>query len=386
MEISKEKLNLLQELVEKDIQINGDVSDTTKQILEAYGAEIRAMDIGDGKPWVAYKQPEQVSMEPAETVIEREEYVLSISRETEDNRCTIYYRDGRLPVDLRGDQFNVHFPSCSEAHVQEIVQGYLENNMREYPETPVIYNVGDEIDVYTKKTIHVKEESEAVLIKGIEHVTGIIQGVDFVDDRIYSVKDKQGIYSYIPQSDIYSDQQVAVLQRAIKDQLPPEKFHIVANPELGSAQMEEFRFAFKDGFSVSQVQEIANVAKNSWQIALYRYGMQHGIELKEIQGICANESKRWNDCHQEVNEMIQQHRKERIQELHKQGFQADIGIIKKMETIDHLTGRKNSLKDICTAFKEGTYEQTPAGEVIKSLGREFQMQELQLKAAMEPEP
>lgn len=284
MDIAREKLLLLQELVKTDLELNQSVSEMTKQILDVYGAEICSLDTGKGSPWVAYRQTE------------------------------------------------ITAPGKENKNQEDTVQSNFENRIWEYPEEAVSYEVGDSIAAYVPKWKCVENAGDVnFYISGISKIKGTVESIETgaVEGTVYCVKEEQGLYSYVRQQEVYSNRQAEVLKRAVEDRLPLDKFHLLANPELGSAQMEEMRLALKE----SQMQR----------------------------------------------------KQQYTRELTNHGFQANDGLIKQLENIDFLTGRSNTLKDICIAFKEGSYEQTPAGEAIQSFGRQLQYQEQHLQAAMEPE-
>lgn len=56
---------------------------------------------------------------------------------------------------------------------------------------------------------------------------------------------------------------------------------------------------------------------------------------------------------------------------------------KHMDRLDQLTGRKNSVKDIYKAYKTHDFHGDPETEkTIKSIGKIFQRQEMQIKAVI----
>lgn len=330
MDIAQEKLSLLQELVEKDMEINGKVSDMTNYLLDAYHAEIQSQD-SNGKMWVAYKQQEQSV----------QDVVASAKRTQKDNSA-------------------------------------LE------------YQEGDRIDVYRAKMIANPEAPDKILISGISPVNGIVEEVSYdpADEPVYRVREDDTLITHVNQSEIYSKLQADVLLRAVDDKLPPEKFDVVAQPKFNNAQMEELRMAFKEGLSIEQVEQFADPALESWKMDLCKYGMQHGLEMSVLQKLYRLPNKDWFECRREVNGIISDRRKVRIMELEKQGFTANSKIINSMERLDCLTKHTNSLKDICNAFKEGTFKGGEARNIVNDLGRKFQQQELQhqMMESLVPEP
>lgn len=384
MNLSHEKTKILQEMVWKDIKMNEKLSDLTKMLLEAMHLEL------DSENWIRFPDRQNTEQTPEETVIEEQDYVLSVPKDWQENRCTIYFKDGQSSVDIYGDQFGIHFPSVSKERVQEAASEYLQRREIQLQKEPVQeYKIGGRIDAYRPIEVMLPQHPDKSFIMGISPVQGTIQAVnpDETGVNVYAVKDEKGYLTYVSETELYPASKSEVLLRAMQDELPPEKFDVVANPKLSNAQMEEIRFAFKDGLGMEQAKQLAEPALEAWQMDIGRIGFQHGLQQQELQQLYTAQGKDWTQCRNELNGLIKVNRQNRIRELSGQGFSADLKIIKSMEQLDCLTHRKNSLQDICQAFKEGTYKDTPAGDIVNSLAREFQGQEMQrqMRVSMEPE-
>jgi len=78
-------------------------------------------------------------------------------------------------------------------------------------------------------------------------------------------------------------------------------------------------------------------------------------------------------------------KKEVEKELRKHGYIPDKNLISNIIRLDQITGKTNSLPDICQVYKNETYKDNPeARQLIKEMGREFQRQEsisFQMQAA-----
>ena len=70
-------------------------------------------------------------------------------------------------------------------------------------------------------------------------------------------------------------------------------------------------------------------------------------------------------------------------DLKANGYKLTPALKKHMDRLDQLTGRKNSVKDIYKAYKTHDFHGDPETEkTIKSIGKIFQRQEMQIKAVI----
>lgn len=76
-----------------------------------------------------------------------------------------------------------------------------------------------------------------------------------------------------------------------------------------------------------------------------------------------------------------------INDIKRNGFKPTSKIIQKIEKLNHLTKRNNTMKDIATSYKTQNLAQNKeAQELVNSLGKEFKTQEMQKAMFMEIEP
>lgn len=349
MDVQREKLALLQEMVDKDMDANGQISDLTNTLLDSFKAEI--IRYPEGELVVSYKKPEQ----------QQENVVKNDTQSHEEI------------VREQGDA--VSFPGIEDIPKETVIPETVEKQ----------YHEGDRMEVYCAKTVMLPNDPGNYYVGAIKQVKGTVEEISHVPEEgiVYRLRDDDSFTMHVYESEMYSQRQADVLLRATKDNLPPEQFHIVAQRSFASAQMEELRLAFKEGLTVEQVKEFANPEMESWQMDLCKYGMQHGLTSSEIKETFKEADTDWFQGRKAVNGLIGERRQERIKELSRNGFSANEKTVERMEQLDHLTHRKNSLKDICNAFKEDIYKNSPAGDIVKMLGKEFQRQEMQRQAMQE---
>ena len=70
------------------------------------------------------------------------------------------------------------------------------------------------------------------------------------------------------------------------------------------------------------------------------------------------------------------HRQELGKQIEAAGFKPNKDMVRKLEQVNHLTGKDNSMKDICIAYKENTYKDSQdINRLVKDIGNECRLQE-----------
>ncbi len=248
------------------------------------------------------KDPEQLARES--------EYTISASKEADDNRCTIWYNDGREPVELRGDAYGLNFPGMSSEEVADFVSGYLKN-MEQPERIRTEYMEGDNIDCYVPLRLNV-DPNQPVYVENVSHVVGNVRGVGSLantDAKIYEIVQEGGSVRTIRSDEIYAPDQARVLLRAAADELTSVQFDLLADRNLSAAQMEEIRFGFKDGLTAEQVALYANPEMTPAEMDMCRIGLNNGLGYAEISRI-RKETKElsWTDSRNRLNEAVRDHR------------------------------------------------------------------------------
>lgn len=265
----------------------------------------------------AIEQLQQISSDleqiDPEQIADESEYSISTSKDSADNRCTIWFNDGREPINFHGDEYGLHFPTMETDAVAEFVAEYF--RQQDHPELSMQmeYSKGDWIDCYIPLNT---QESSAIMrhqplyVEGIRHIVGTVQEVwpEFggeTDAKSYEVLDKDGNVDTIRSDEIYAPDQARVLLRAAGDELTGVQFDLLADRRLSAAQMEEIRFGFKDGLSVEQVALYANPEMTPAEMDLCRIGLTNGLSYKKISDLL-KETKElsWTDSRNRLNEVI----------------------------------------------------------------------------------
>lgn len=265
----------------------------------------------------AVEQLQQISSDleqiNPEQIVDESEYSISTSKDSADNRCTIWFNDGREPINLNGDEHGLHFPTMEADAVADFVSEYF--RQQDHPELSMQmeYHKGDWIDCYIPLNT---QESSAIMrhqplyVEGIRHIVGTVQEVwpEFggeTDAKSYEVLDKDGNVDTIRSDEIYAPDQARVLLRAAGDELTGVQFDLLADRRLSAAQMEEIRFGFKDGLSVEQVALYANPEMTPAEMDLCRIGLTNGLSYKKISDLL-KETKElsWTDSRNRLNEVI----------------------------------------------------------------------------------
>lgn len=334
------------------------------------------------------KAAERIQNDP-EMAVKESEYSISVSKNAYDNRCTVYYNDGRDPVHLMGDRFGVHFPTMEANAVAEFVTDYMRK--QESPDLGVqkAYQVGEQIDCYipiksnvdTNSLDKIQNPYQPIYVEGIEHVVGTVQhleqyGADSVFSEAhmeYQVRLEDGTERFFDSSEIYAPSQAQVLLRATEDELTAQQFDLIADRRLSSAQMEEIRFGFKDGLSAEQVALYAHPDMKPAEMDLCRIGLQKGLGYAEISDLL-KETKElsWTDSRNRLNEAIRgQEQAERAPEIPKEvslefyGQKVELGYqgrkLITQEMVDHLLNQDIEKPDFSNChivgvdFNQGAY-------------------------------
>ncbi|MBD5469120.1 MAG: pentapeptide repeat-containing protein [Lachnospiraceae bacterium] len=268
-----------------------------------------------------------------EQIVDESEYSISTSKDSADNRCTIWFNDGREPINFHGDEYGLHFPTMEADAVAEFVAEYF--RQQDHPELSMQmeYSKGDWIDCYVPLRLQDSSPNQPIYVENVRHIVGRVQNVQSIqaqegvpgagiDGKSYEIWHGDGSTETIRSDEIYASDQARVLLRAAADELTGVQFDLLADRRLSAAQMEEIRFGFKDGLSVEQVALYANPNMTPAEMDLCRIGLTNGLEYAELSRLL-KETKElsWTDSRNRLNEVIKEH-----------------GVIEKARTVAHEAG------------------------------------------------
>ncbi|MDE5818316.1 MAG: pentapeptide repeat-containing protein [Lachnospiraceae bacterium] len=285
----------------------------------------------------AVEQLQQISSDleqiDPEQIVDESEYSISTSKDSADNRCTIWFNDGREPINFHGDEYGLHFPTMEADAVAEFVAEYF--RQQDHPELSMQmeYSKGDWIDCYVPLRLQDSSPNQPIYVENVRHIVGRVQNVQSIqaqegvpgagiDGKSYEIWHGDGSTETIRSDEIYASDQARVLLRAAADELTGVQFDLLADRRLSAAQMEEIRFGFKDGLSVEQVALYANPNMTPAEMDLCRIGLTNGLEYAELSRLL-KETKElsWTDSRNRLNEVIKEH-----------------GVIEKARTVAHEAG------------------------------------------------
>lgn len=342
---------------------NGDtVQISQKEIVEKSG--VKSMD--EIKPNQLIDILEK-TVEEHIKLLHTKDYDITISNDKTDNWCDIHIKKTGQTIELRGDQFGVHFPSMAPEDVKAIVEKVIKQFPVEAKET--VFEVGKNVSI-TVPEYHVLANGIPE-IKGIQTVEGILQKYD---SGVLHIEKADKSVVEVKQGEVYNERQVAILKKAIEKEMQPVELDIIGQPQLSAAQMEQTYWAFQDGMCPEQVALFANPKIDSWQMDLYRMGISNGIPFDTMKDIL-NPTKDWIENRQMVDKMIKTQRNLIIKDLDANGIRPEKRIVSKMERVNGLSGKTHNVKDILTKVKTGSVRNDTLGQLYKDLGSEFKRQQ-----------
>lgn len=303
------------------------------------------------------------------------EYDIAVSKNAYDNRCNVYTKSGQL-IELRGDQFGVHFPSMEAAEVKKIVDNYMQHR----DQTPVAeqeklaYAPGEQVSVYVPDYAVNKDGIQEIC--GMKHISGEVQSAS--GEELH-MKGADG--NVIKVSQMYDERQAKVMERAIQMELKPLEMDLVGQPKLNAAQMEQVLNGIKDGLSCNQVALYANPNVPASDMDIYRYGMNNGIPYDNIADVINKNLVKvtaWEDSRNMVDKMVKAQRNLIIKDLKDNHLRPEKQLVKKIEKLNGLTNRINRVGDITGKIGTGGMSaDSETGSLLKDIGNEINHQKAQ---------
>lgn len=184
-------------------------------------------------------------------------FTIEPGREYYDNRVQVTI-EGMKPVQIYGDDYDVHFPSMSADETRDIIEKYV---------LPELQNSHPEKELPSEMEYHGK---------------------------------------------MYDPLQYDVLKLAERQKFTQEQMNLLERPELSSDRMNEIRFAIRDGLSAEQIAQFATPAYEQWQMDLCRIGLQHGFTIQDMQTLINPEGytpDKWGERRNYLQKMV--HEKDR---------------------------------------------------------------------------
>lgn len=279
-------------------------------------------------------------------IADESEYIISVGKQHE-NKCTIWFNDGREPIEINGYAHGVFFPGMDAGEAADFVAGYLKNMEQPDRSIRLEYHEGDAIDCYVPLRLQNISPDQPIYIENVSHIAGHVRSVETLvgtDVKAYEILQEDGNVRTIRSDEIYAPDQARVLLRAAADELTGVQFDLLADRNLSAAQMEEIRFGFKDGMSAEKVALYANPNMTPAEMDMCRIGLNSGLDYAEISRLL-KETKElsWTDSRNRLNEAIKNHR-----------------VIEETRKAAHEAGLPNQNGDIVDADTNEIYGSAPA--------------------------
>lgn len=259
-------------------------------------------------------------------IADESEYIISVDKQRHENKCTVWFNDGREPIEINGYEHDVLFPGMDAGEAADFVAGYLKNMEQPDRSIRLEYHEGDAIDCYVPFRLQNISPDQPIYIENVSHIAGHVRSVETLvgtDVKAYEILQEDGNVRTIRSDEIYAPDQARVLLRAAADELTGVQFDLLADRKLSAAQMEEIRFGFKDGMSAEKVALYANPNMTPAEMDMCRIGLNSGLDYAEISRLL-KETKElsWTDSRNRLNEAIKNHRV--IEETRKAAHEAGL--------------------------------------------------------------
>lgn len=274
----------------------------------------------------ALEQLQAEDIPDPERIADESDYVISVDKQQHENKCTVWFNDGREPIEINGYEHGVIFPEMDAGAAADFVGKYLKNIEQPDRYVQPEYHEGDIIDCYVPLRLQNIDPSQPIYIENVSHIAGHIRGIETLvdaDAKTYEILQEDGNVMTIRSDEIYAPDQARVLLRAAADELTGVQFDLLADRNLSAAQMEEIRFGLKDGLTAEQVAFYANPNMTPAEMDLCRIGLNNRLDYVEISRLL-KETKElsWTDSRNRLNEAIKDHRV--IEEARKAAHEAGL--------------------------------------------------------------
>lgn len=266
--------------------------------------------------------------------------------------------------------------------MEKKVEESLQMHQLRQPKAP---DTGKQITIYIP-------EYQKDLISGIKTITGILQNQS---EESYFVLQGERLLE-IEKANTYNKQQKDLMEKAVEKNFSAEKLSLIGSPNLSFEQMEQIFLGLEEGLHEFNVVLYADSKIPVWQMEVYRYGMNKGLSFYDVEDILKHQPETVNDPEGSKNmieKMMKAQRNLIIKDLKENKCRPEKRLVEKIEKLNGLTGRKNSVKDIltrsevcCSGSKTSNSLNDTYSQQVKDIQREIgkkihQQQRLQLRAS-----
>lgn len=309
-------------------------------------------------------------LRPAE---DSKEYALSLSKNIEENICTVYFTDGREPIQLFGDQFGVNFSQLnSAAEAVDIVGDFIQKQLQ-----------NDSVEINLKELMpgsHLECYVPVFSSDGrVEAVSPLSATINAVTDNSYKLADCsiKEYASGMSKDIVFSKAQAEVLNRALRGHSSEEVFSMMMNSSRTPAMMDVIRAAEQDGLTVQQIQTFSEKGYDAAEMDFHRIGLQNGVTAEKIHAISTADNTSWADKRNLLSMEIRSKEESIGRDFKREGYPINRFTARKINQLNHLTHKTNTTADIADAFCNKTYSSnSKVQELVNDVAKEFQVLEI----------
>lgn len=187
----------------------------------------------------------------------------------------------------------------------------------------------------------------------------------------------------------FTEEKKELLQKANESSFSKEQVESLKDTSFSKEQILEIKTGIEIGLSPAQVMNYAKAELEPWQMNFCTYGQEHGVPMEQLKDVIypgkLENDEEWVKRKEKLDELVSGKRNQIAADIKKNGFKPNPQMIKKVERLNHLTKRNNTMRDIANSFKNhGFKENTEAQELVNDLAKEFKAQEMIKAASAEP--
>lgn len=261
-----------------------------------------------------------------------EEYTFQIGENDFENSLRIF-NGGEEIYFIDGEQYNIDIKNIPFGELPSVAESCVRDIIHKATDSLPMIQPGQYIKMYQ---YHPGEE--LYLVSGNVHA---------INQEMLHITLEDGSSCIFLEKELYTQEQGAVLDKAIKDELPASCLIILCDHNLSVTHME-----------------------------LYRYGLKYGISKYELDKVIEGNIP-YIEKQKLISAAIRNNRIKMAKQIKEAGYDADLNMIRRLEALNLKKGKMHTLNDIAQIFtmKSYQYDWPKLQNEIDIMAREFAQQD-----------